>query len=981
MTRSPRIALVSLAAALAAGGAHVQAAGPGPLTGRITDPSGLAVAHAIVTAVPAVSGSDAGAAPPGPALLARSDTSGAYALALPVAGAYHVTFELDGFERQTRTVIAGADPVVLDVRLELAAIPQTIRVTQAPDDAPEREARPGEVLLPADALERTPAGRSPERAADLAPGVSGRGPGNALVMAGAFSYGNLFLVDGLPANENTRGLSRPFFIQEAVLETRVATGSVPAEHGRFLGGVVQTVTRSGGNAVAGSVRITVTNDDWRALTPYRGDQTLNRRLPSWEAVLGGPAVKNRLFYFGAAFGSRIEQGRTLAYTRGNYTYSDRELRYQVKGTWTPGKGHSVRASYFGIDSSRTNASAGAVMDTASLYDTRAPEWLAGASYAAVISPRILAEARYSRRSLVYEGAGSQDVSLEGGTPIWDRSRSDARFNSPQGCAVCPGSDDERRNQDFGATMWLSLPSTRSGTHAVTAGIDLFQDTRRANAYQSGSAYRVRATRSVIAGDTIYPVFLADRTTWIYWMPIAEGSRGNDLRTYSAFVSDAWRPTGRLTITAGVRFDLHDARDSAGAQAVRDSTLSPRLAVAWDPTGRGTWLVNGGWSRYVASVNSNVADAAAAAGRPATYIFDYLGPAVNAGASPAVPAHEALRELFEWFLAPGASRVPRSAPVVPGVNVRMDGGLGPLDAREIAAGVARRLGPRGSVRVDGIFRRYLNFYATRRDMSTGRVTGPQSTAYDLALITNAAARAERTYKGLLAQASYRAAARLQLYGSYTLAWTEGNVDGEDAAIGPTMVLTGDYPEYRETDWNAPSGPLATDQRHRLRAWGTWDVPVPRAAGRVTLGFVQRFETGLAWSAVGSINPRAYVVNPGYLTPPSAVQYYFGPRGEYRTGTVGATDVSLNWARRLPGTTKGQVFVRAFLVNALNRAAAVRVNKTVLTRNDSTTYVAFNPFASTPVPGVHYGFGSDFGQPIGPSDYQAPREFSFSFGIRY
>ena len=68
-------------------------------------------------------------------------------------------------------------------------------------------------------------------------------------------------------------------------------------------------------------------------------------------------------------------------------------------------------------------------------------------------------------------------------------------------------------------------------------------------------------------------------------------------------------------------------------------------------------------------------------------------------------------------------------------------------------------------------------------------------------------------------------------------------------------------------------------------------------------------------------------------------------------------------------------------AFNRAAVIRMNRTVLTRNDSTAYLAFDPFTTTPAQGVHYGFGSDFGQPISPFDYQAPREFSFSFGIRY
>ena len=180
-----------------------------------------------------------------------------------------------------------------------------------------------------------------------------------------------------------------------------------------------------------------------------------------------------------------------------------------------------------------------------------------------------------------------------------------------------------------------------------------------------------------------------------------------------------------------------------------------------------------------------------------------------------------------------------------------------------------------------------------------MTGPQGASYDLALISNATANATRTYKGLLAQASYRPATRIQLYGSYTLAWTEGNVDGEDTAVGPTMVMTGDYPEYRELDWNAPTGPLATDQRHKVRLWGTWELPVPRGAGRFSLGLVQRFETGLAWSAAGNINPRAYVINPGYVTPPTAVPYFLSARGEYRTDTVvGHGPVAQLVARKSP-----------------------------------------------------------------------------------
>jgi len=976
MLIAPRCAAFSLSVWLGlAAGALAHA--PGAVAGRITDPSGLAVANVVMSAIGTAARSAASA------VTVRSNGNGEYSLTFRAAGEYRVAFEYDGFQRQEHTVAVGADTVTLDIRLELAAIPQTIKVTQAVDGSAHQESRPGEVTFATDALDRVPAGRSPEQAALMAPGVGARGPNNALTMAGAFSYGNLFLVDGLPANENTRGLSRPFFIQDAVLETRVATGAVPVEYGRFQGGVVQTITRSGSNTTAGSIRIGITNDNWRALTPYRGDATLNHRVPTWEVVLGGPVIRNTLYYFGAAQGSSNDQGRTLSYTNGNYTYGHSELKYQIKGTWTPSKSHTLRASYFRVDASSTNASTGPIMDRASLYDNESPESLSGISYNAMIGRRGLLEARYSTRRLTYSGSGSQDTTLEGGTPIWDRSRSDGRSNSPQGCATCPGSSDERNNQDAGVKLWWSPAARSHGPHQIVAGVDAFQETRRTNAYQSGSSYRVRATRAIVQGEQVYPVFLADRTTWIYWQPILRDAMGNDLRTYSAFASDTWRPFGRLTVRAGVRFDLNDDRDSVGARAVYDAAWSPRIGVTWDPAGNGAWLVNGGWSRYVTSINSNVADAASPGGRPATYIYDYLGPAINANAAGALtPPHDALRTLFDWFLAaPGTSRATRSAPVIPGVNVQMAPALGPLDTREIMAGVTRRLGARGSIRIDGIYRRYLNFYATERDMTTGRVTGPLGSTNDLMLVTNATKNAERSYKGLLTQVIFRPVARVQVSASYTLAWTTGNVDGEDAAVGPSMVTIGDYPEYREVQWSAPSGPLATDQRHRGRLWATWELKTPPRMGRVSLGLVLRVESGVPWSAVGSINPKAYVVNPGYVTPPTSVPYYFSPRGAFRTDTLAATDLSLNWSGRLPGVKKGQWFVRGILTNAFNRAAAIRVNKTVLTRNDSTAFLAFNPFKETPVRGVHYGYGSDFGQPISPFDYQAPREFSISFGIRY
>jgi hypothetical protein len=98
-------------------------------------------------------------------------------------------------------------------------------------------------------------------------------------------------------------------------------------------------------------------------------------------------------------------------------------------------------------------------------------------------------------------------------------------------------------------------------------------------------------------------------------------------------------------------------------------------------------------------------------------------------------------------------------------------------------------------------------------------------------------------------------------------------------------------------------------------------------------------------------------------------------------VWRTDLSLLWELPLPALPKGRVFFRGVITNLFNNAAVVAGGSTILTRNNDTAYALFNPFVDTPVQGVNWDFGPDYGRPTGVSDYQAPREFSFSIGFRF
>jgi hypothetical protein len=63
--------------------------------------------------------------------------------------------------------------------------------------------------------------------------------------------------------------------------------------------IVNMVTKSGGDIFSGSFRTSFTNDAWRALTPFPGDQVVASITPTYEATGGGPIVRQKVWFFGA----------------------------------------------------------------------------------------------------------------------------------------------------------------------------------------------------------------------------------------------------------------------------------------------------------------------------------------------------------------------------------------------------------------------------------------------------------------------------------------------------------------------------------------------------------------------------------------------------------------------------------------------------------------------------------------------------------
>ncbi len=105
-----------------------------------------------------------------------------------------------------------------------------------------------------------------------------------MVINGAFAFDNVFMLNGVDVNDNLFGSPQNLFIEDAIEETQVLTSGISAEYGRFSGGVVNAITKSGGNTFSGSLRLNLTNPAWTNETPFEEengierDSTVNRTL-------------------------------------------------------------------------------------------------------------------------------------------------------------------------------------------------------------------------------------------------------------------------------------------------------------------------------------------------------------------------------------------------------------------------------------------------------------------------------------------------------------------------------------------------------------------------------------------------------------------------------------------------------------------------------------------------------------------------------
>jgi hypothetical protein len=933
--------------------------------------------------------------------------AGGYSFPSLPPGDYTVKFELSGMQTVNRRLRVNlAQTARGDADLQPSALTEAITVTASAPAA--LETTEVSANFGGDQIDDLPTlNRTIATAALIAPGVNDAGPNNQITISGAQSFDNLFLVNGVVVNENLRGQPHTLFIEDAIQETTVLTGGgISAEYGRFTGGVVSTITKSGGNEFSGSLRDSLRNDSWKSKTDFPGEADHLDDINSvYEGTLGGRILRDRLWFFAAG---RQEKTSTSAETVGTqipFTQVQDQTRLEAKLTGQISARHSVVASYLDVATEQTNNLFGNVVDLASLTNRELPNTLRAIHYNGVLTDNLLLEAQYNEMDFAFVGGGAMSRDRIMGTLLRDTATS-RRAWSPTFCGVCR--DKERNNKStlVKASYFLSTPNL--GQHSLTAGWEDFHQLRVEDNYQSGSNYRLWGD-FIYVGQDVY--FRANPTnSQVAFHPLLEESKGSDFAVTSLFVNDKWDFNDKLNFQIGVRYDKSVGKNQSKVKTVDDTAFSPRLGVTYDLRGDGAHRFSASYSKYASKVDQGPGDATSFGGRYASYYWDYRGPEINPVGTPVnqlVPTDEVIRQMFAWFDAQGGINNVSLIDSVsfPGFTSRIGEDLVAPSMDEYSVGYGAKIGSRGYVRADFIHRDWNDFYLLRKDLSTGKVNlpAPSNAPVDQGVIETGDADLERSYNGIQTQASYRFSDRLSLGGNYTWSKLRGNIEGEqfnNATVlagcnGTTSVPGTDTgvcaPEYQAFEQNHPVGYLAADMRHRASVWLQYDMPT--AFGNFNVSVMERFHSGMPYSAAASIDIRQSaalpdgIVNPGYVNPPSRVWYYFGERGEFRTDDITSTNLALNYES--PAFGKARFFVQTDLVNVFNEqgveyAATARGNvieQTVFVRRTRSSLTAFNPFTTAPVEGTHYAKATNFGTPTNREAYQDPREYRVSFGVRF
>jgi hypothetical protein len=955
--------LLALAALVPAPAAHAQGVQTGVLTGTVTSNDGQPLPGVTIAVT-------------SPALIGERTTStgvnGDFILRGLPPGAYTVRYTLEGMqtvERSSTVPLGGT--ARSDANLEVEAATETIVVE---GEAPSAlESTTIGANFDSQTVDALPVNRTPNAIVELAAGVTDNTPNvGQVAINGGFAYDNVFMVNGVDITENLFGDFDDLYIEDAIAETQVLTTGVSAEYGRFSGGVVNAITKNGGNQFSGSVRADLTRAEWRDETPFEDGRNIEREgdlNKVYQATFGGPVVRDRLWFFLAGQTQDQDNALVLAVTGIPFNTVVENDRYQANFTGNITPSHSLQLSYTDAETVQSNVrSSSRVIDEAGLITREFPNTGWSVSYNGVLTNSLFAEARYSEKEFGFRNAGGTSTVItdspfrsQGALPGTSFNRN---YNAPYFDATDP--EDRNNEQSYAALSWF-LSTESTGSHDLKVGLERFNAIGRGGNSQTATDYVFYTDYVVGAGGLpavdangrIIPRFTPGLSSVGNWL----ASRGVqfDIVTDSLFINDRWNLNANWSLNAGVRYEKTDTEVTGGLTTIDSDVIVPRVGASYDVQGNGKYKFDVTYAEYAGRYNQTLVAANTPVGTPSLLYGYYIGPAGQGidfapGFDPA--------NYFFYYAA------------VPTANVFVDKDITTPVTQEISLSAGMELPKGGYLKLTYIDRAVDNVIEDFIDTTTGTtnvvLNGVEAGVFENQVIRNTDAL-ERNYKAVLLQGSYRLADNWTVAGNWTYQLeNEGNYEGEAANQPGVPSSFGNYPELF-VERNSPKGRFDDFQEHKVRLWSNYTLELGRA-GALDLGVIYRHDSPIAFSYIATNVPFSAIQrarDPGYSGEGNTQTLYFGERGAGEFESANVFDLALQY--RIPAFRSIEPWVKFELRNALNEDSLQTYNISVTPNNAG-------PRDADGLP-TEFIRGANFGRADSEANHVVPREYLISAGIRF
>jgi hypothetical protein len=583
----------------------------GTLTGRVVDGQGLAMPGVAVTAS-ASQGTKA----------ATTDGEGRFRISFLPPDTYTVKAELQGFksvEQKSVVIRLGQTVDLPPLKMELGGVAETVEV-EASSPVIDTTTTTVGATITSESLAKVPVGRRFTDALYISPGVSssgGVGQANPS-MAGASGLENQYVVDGVNITNSGYGAVGSYSIVfgslgngvtfDFVKEIQVKTGGYEAEYGQSTGGVVNVITKSGTNKLHGTffgyARPSKLESDYTQVITTNG--TVNTTATQNSDVgfeVGGPVVKDKLFYFGA-YDPQWETRTLIAppdFPLRSLGELDRKRRihsYSTKATYQLGANHRFDASFFGdpakgdLGPQRTAAllrTDTAGFSTLNKYGGHNQT----VKYNGVITPKWLVEGNFARaQNSIQETPSVNQHAVSDRTVVPNVISGGIGFYEV-------GNDGENLQYQVKSTHLL-------GSHEIRYGI-LYEDISYDNVIQrTGPTFTLPNGQQTVTGASIQ--ILSDPTYGrIYRVTRANTSnvRQTTQQYTNFFVQDTIKLGSRLTIRPGIRYEQQKLVGNL-KDFKWDNNWAPRIGGTFDPSGVGRAKIFANWGRFYAKVPNDLA---------------------------------------------------------------------------------------------------------------------------------------------------------------------------------------------------------------------------------------------------------------------------------------------------------------------------------------------------------------------------------------